>query len=76
MDRYERWKGERWKAGGKIGKHLKKKKKNNPSVAPYILYVDEKNEELIEEKNNCIFENTAQKGKIKFLIVKNGIIWQ
>ena len=51
-------------------------KKNNPSVAPYILYVDEKNEELIEEKNNCIFENTAQKGKIKFLIVKNGIIWQ
>ena len=55
---------------------LKKKKKKNPSVAPYILYVDEKNEELIEEKNNCIFENTAQKGKIKFLIVKNGIIWR
>ena len=64
------------KQGERLGNIWKKKKKNNPSVAPYILYVDEKNEELIEEKNNCIFENTAQKGKIKFLIVKNGIIWQ
>ena len=63
------------KQGERLGK-IWKKKKNNPSVAPYILYVDEKNEELIEEKNNCIFENTAQKAKIKFLIVKNGIIWQ
>ena len=64
-------KNERWKVD-----HIWIIKKNNPPVAPYILYVDEKNEELIEEKNNCIFENTAQKGKIKFLIVKNGIIWQ
>ena len=64
------------KQGERLGNIWKKKNKNNPSVAPYILYVDEKNEELIEEKNNCIFENTAQKGKIKFLIVKNGIIWQ
>ena len=64
------------KQGERLGNIWKKKKKNKPSVAPYILYVDEKNEELIEEKNNCIFENTAQKGKIKFLIVKNGIIWQ
>ena len=63
------------KQGERLG-NIWKKKKNNPSVAPDILYVDEKNEELIEEKNNCIFENTAQKGKIKFLIVKNGIIWQ
>ena len=48
------------KSRGKDWETFEKKKKNNPSVAPYILYVDEKNEELIEEKNNCIFENTAQ----------------
>ena len=54
-------KNERWKVD-----HIWIIKKNNPPVAPYILYVDEKNEELIEKKPIAYLKIQLKKEKSSF----------